>query len=372
MHIAIDLRSLQSGRVSGVENYAFNLVSNLLAVDKKNFYTFFYNAWQKTPVPDLHFVNSETRTTKIPNKLFNFALKTGILRMEKKTGDFDCLFLPNLGMYNIAPKTKLIITVHDLSPTIFPEFYDLKRRFWHKYLNYQKSYQRADLILAVSEYTKADLIKLFNVDEKKIKVINPGLDHEFFKPQSYELKRQLRNFYSLPGDFFLFLNTLEPRKNLGNLIKAFEHLSAPAFLVIAGKKGWKDKKIFQAIKQSRKSSRILSLGYIDEKDKPGIISMAKALVYPSFYEGFGFQPLEAFASGTPVVASQISSVPEIVRDCALLVNPYSSEDICKALDKILKDGALREQLIKKGAERAKAFDWTFTAARALKELNSLA
>jgi glycosyltransferase involved in cell wall biosynthesis len=371
MHIAIDLRSLQSGKISGVENYAFNLVGNLLALDKKNFYTFFFNGWHKSLAPDLNFVNSSTKITKLPNKLLNFMLKTNLVCLENIIGGFDCLLLPNLGWFNIKPETKLVITVHDLSPVIFPEFYNLKRRLWHRYLNFQKSYQRADLIFAVSECTKADLIRLFGVEDKKIKVINPGIDHEIFKLQTPEARRRLRNQYCLPGDFLLFLNTLEPRKNLDNLIKAFERLSEPVSLVIAGKKGWKDKNIFKALRHSKKSHKILYLGYVDERDKPGLISMAKALVYPSFYEGFGFQPLEAFACGTPAIVSQIASLPEIVRDCALLVNPYSIQDLCKALSRILNDQLLRRLLTQKGEARARDFNWEYTAARTLKELNNL-
>jgi glycosyltransferase involved in cell wall biosynthesis len=301
----------------------------------------------------------------------NLGFKAGYLAFEKFAGTFDCLFLPNLNQFNISPKTKLVLTAHDLSPEIYPEFYDIKRRLWHKFINYKKAYERADLIFAVSEYTKLDLSRLYGIDPVKIKVINPGLDRQVFNEQAPEKKRRFRNEHELPGEFFLFLNTIEPRKNLENLIKAFEKLDSGASLVVAGKKGWKYGNIFKMIQKSKKASKIIYLGYVDEKDKPLLISLASALVYPSFYEGFGFQPLESFAVGTPVISSQLTSLPEVVKDCAIMVNPYSVQDITRALEISLKDQNLRKILAKKGLKRAGEFDWSFTAARTLKELNNL-
>jgi glycosyltransferase involved in cell wall biosynthesis len=371
MNIAIDLRSLQSGKISGVENYALNLVENLLKIDKKNSYTFFYNSFFRKDVFEFVYVNSKTIKSRQPNKLLNSAFKLKALNFEKILGNVDCLFMPNLNQFHILPSTKLILTAHDLSPEVYPEFYDIKRRLWHKLINFRKAYTRADLIFAVSECTKLDLIRLYDIDPEKIKVINPGLDHLVFKEQALEKKRDFRNSRNLPGEFILFLNTIEPRKNLENLIKAFEKSDIDSYLVIAGKKGWKCGNIFKMIKNSKKAAKIIYLGYVSEEEKPTLISLATALAYPSFYEGFGFQPLESFAVGTPVITSQVSSLPEIVRDAALLVNPYSVADITKSLEIISNDEELRSALIKKGLQRARDFDWSFTAARTLKELNSL-
>jgi glycosyltransferase involved in cell wall biosynthesis len=124
-----------------------------------------------------------------------------------------------------------------------------------------------------------------------------------------------------------------------NLIRAFELLKSPVSLVIAGRAGWKYREILQAIKFSSKTGRIHYLGYVPEQHKPALISLAKALVYPSFYEGFGFQPLEAMACGVPTVASQVSSLPEVVGDASLLADPYSPESLARALDIVLADGA---------------------------------
>lgn len=372
MKIAIDLRSLSSGSISGVENYCLNLLDNLLEIDKKNQYVLFYNAFSPLNLGYFHFVNSQTRRTRWPNKILNIGLKTGLLNLQNLAGEFDIFFMPNLNQYNFKGKTKLVITVHDLSPVVTPEFYDLKRRLWHKSLNYQKAFKSADLLFAMSEYTKQDLIKLFSISPEKIKVIYPAVDHSLFNPliPIAEL-RAIRNRYELPGQYLLFLNTVEPRKNLKTLIKAFEKLNSPAYLVIAGKLGWKYKSDFEAIKKSKKNVKIKYIGYIKESDKPGIIKMADALIYPSFYEGFGFQPLEAMAIGTPVISSQITSLPEVVQDSALLVNPYDSEELTQAMQKILNEKNLKEILKEKGERRAENFNWRQSAQQVLENFNNL-
>lgn len=372
MRIAVDLRSLQSGFVSGVENYTLNLLEHLLSLDKQNSYLLFYNAWHKPAVETLHYLNSQIVSTRIPNKLLNLSLKAKVVSLDKFLGPVDCFFMPNLNQFNVGPHLKLVVTVHDLSPVVSPEFYDLKRRLWHKFLGFNEIFKRADKIFAVSHYTKLDLIRLFGVAETKIKVIHPGIDHKNFSDDIEPAKlRMARNLYGLPGEYILFLNTIEPRKNLNNLIKAFEILNSNADLVVAGKPGWKHRKIFRMIKKSKKASKIKYLGYIDEVYKAAVIRLAKVLVYPSFYEGFGFQPLEAMACGVPVIASQLTALPEIVRDGALLVNPYDELSIKMALEALLTNTALRQSLIAKGKNRAADFNWNETAKKVLWELTNL-
>ncbi len=372
MKIAIDLRSLSSGSISGVENYTLNLLSSLLKLDKTNQYTLFYNSFANKQLGDFHYVNSKVIHSRLPNKILNIGLKIKALKLEQLTGDFDLLFMPNLNQFNIKDKAKLVITAHDLSPVLTPEFYDAKRRLWHKFLNYKKAFSRANVLFAVSEYTKNDLIKVFGINAEKIKVIYPGLDHNLFNSREMlEEQRSLRNRYGLPGDFYLFLSTVEPRKNLKTLIRAFEQVDNSVSLVIAGRLGWKYKKDFRLIKKSKKNVKIKYIGYIAESDKPALIKLAKALVYPSFYEGFGFQPLEAFASGTPVIASGITSLPEVVSDAGLLINPYSVDDLSFALSEIVLNNALRASLIQKGLEQAKKFTWEKTAQEVLNNFKLL-
>ncbi len=372
MKIAVDLRSLSSGSISGVENYTLNLLDNLLKLDKVNQYTLFYNSVSNRQLGDFHYVNSKVVHSRVPNKLLNIGLKLKAIRLEKLAGEFDLLFMPNLNQYHIADKAKLVITAHDLSPVLTPEFYDAKRRLWHKFLNYKQAFNRANILFAVSEYTKNDLIKVFNINPEKIKVIYPGIDHDLFSPNlSEDQQRNLRNRYGLPGDFYLLLSTIEPRKNLKTLIKAFEQVNNPASLVIAGRLGWKYKRDFALIKKSKKNAKIKYIGYISESDKPALIKLAKALVYPSFYEGFGFQPLEAFGLGTPVIASQVTSLPEVVADAGLLINPYNVNDLTFALNQIVDNKLLRANLIEKGFLRAKQFTWQKCAEEVLQNFKQI-
>jgi glycosyltransferase involved in cell wall biosynthesis len=372
MKIAIDLRSLSSGTVSGVENYCMNLVEGLLERDRQNQYLLFYNAMKAKQLPDFHYVNSKVIQSRIPSKILNLAFKFNLSKVEKLTGDCDWFFMPNLNQFNISPKTKLAITVHDLSPVVTPGFYNLKRTIWHRFLNYKKAFERADVLFAVSEYTKNDLIRIFGIDQKKIKVVYPGINHRAFNRNiSADEQRAARNLYGLPGEFILFLNTIEPRKNLAGVISAFEKISSPASLVIAGRLGWKYKKDFKLIKNSKKSAKIKYIGYVEEARKPALIKLARALIYPSFYEGFGFQPLEAMAVGTPVVASHLTSLPEIMGDAGLLADPYNPNSLAGALDQILTNNDLRQILIQKGFTQAEKFKWEKTAGEVLRELNKI-
>lgn len=381
MKIAFDLRSLSTGTVSGVENYTANLLHNLLSVDKQNEYLLFYNAFKKASAPqsvdltsnfahnDFNYINSQQKISKIPSKILNLAFKLNLKKVEDFTGPVDWFYMPNLNQFSIAPQTKLAITVHDLSPVITPEFYNLKRRIWHKFLNYKKSFERANVLFAVSEHTKNDLINIFNIKPEKIVVAYPAVSSSasFQTPTEFEM-REVRNKYNLPGEYILFLNTIEPRKNLSGLIKAFENLNSNSSLVIAGRLGWKYRADFEQIKKSKKSDKIKYIGYVSEKHKLGLIKLAKALVYPSFYEGFGFQALEAMLVGTPVIASNLTSLPEVVGNAGMLVNPYSTESITLGIEKVLTDTELRNVLIKNANDQVLKFNWQITANKILENL----
>ena len=372
MKIAIDLRSLQSGGVSGVENYTLNLLEELLAIDMNNSYLLFFNGAKKISLPELSFINAKVKRTWFPNKILNLLFKFRFLTLEKLIGDFDLLFMPNLNVVNVSLKVKIIVTVHDLSFVKCPEFYDLKRKIWHKFLSPAKLFKRASRLLAVSKFTKNDLISVYNIDPQKIEVIYPGvLVNEFNQKTSIRHLREVRNVYALPKDFFLFLNTLEPRKNFINTIKAFENSDCPEHLVIAGKKGWKINDILKTIKNSSKKDKIHYIGYVNEEFKPAIIKLASALLYPSFYEGFGFQALEAMAVGTPTIVSQVSALPEVVGGGSILINPYNLRDIIMAMETLSKNDFLKDALVKKAELRVENFTWNNCAKMTLKTMEDL-
>lgn len=357
MKVAIDLRSLIGGKISGVENYAINAANAFVNSGADVFGIL--NSYKDAKVTE---VNSrlEVRKSRIPNKIFNASLLSiGVPKFESLYGDFDCLWMPDVRPFAIKDKTKLAVTVHDLSPVIHPEFYSFKRRLWHRAVNYRRTYQRADLIFTISEYTKYDLHKQFGIDNDKIAVVYPGIDHLKFKTNLDErIKHKVRDKYGLPASFILAMSTVEPRKNFDNLVQAFEKIGHPeTYLVIVGRLGWLYQNLLKRIERSPKKKRIKLIGYVDEQDKPYLISQAKAVCYPSYYEGFGFVPLEAMACGVPAITSARTAMPEVCADAALLVEPYQQNDLVDGLDQILSDQRLREYYINKGLARVKQFSW---------------
>ncbi len=371
--IAVDLRAL-GPQISGIENYLINILESPAFKDADGIFGMYNSRGEaiaetlnrrdiKMPVSRRHW----------PNRIFNLCLYFFSLpKFEKFFDKFKIYWMPDLRPYALNAKTKFALTIHDLSPVMHPEFYSLKRRIWHKMVRLGKSLRAASKIFAVSQYTKYDLSRLFKLPSEKIKVIYPGINHDIFKTTIDErLAHKVRERYELPENYILLLSTVEPRKNILNAIKAFEALEEnDVHLVIAGKLGWLYSPILKKIRTSAKRNKIKLIGYVAEQDKPFVISMASILCYPSFYEGFGFVPLEAMACGIPVITSARTSLPEICADAAILIEPRSIADLAKAMSELLRDQNLREKMRAKGLERSKQFDWRSTSQKIITELKS--
>lgn len=363
-NILVDLRSLHTSEFSGVESYTVRVLEQLLEMDRETVYHLFYNGFSQKQFEYFHFINAQYVQTRIPNKILNIALALfrypKLERLTQSTGTF---FMPNWNTLSVEPSTKVVLTVHDLSPLIMPEFYGLKARIWHRLLNIPKLIARADKLIAVSEFTMLSLIEKMGVSANKITVAPLGVDHDNYRPHlSIDRLREVRNIYGLPGDFILFVGTVEPRKNLARLIEAFEEVKEPISLVIAGKLGWKYGAILKQIERSPKRRKIMLIGYVPEADKPYIMKLARVFAWPSLYEGFGLPVIEAMAVGTPVVTSNVSSLPEVAGDSAILVNPYNTSDIANAITTLHVNEVLRDHYIQKGLERSKEFSWKKCAA----------
>jgi glycosyltransferase involved in cell wall biosynthesis len=238
---------------------------------------------------------------------------------------------------------------------------------WHKFINVKKQLREADKIIAVSKNTKNDIIELFKVKEEKIKVIYPGIDKAFKEiDKKSEKVKLIKEKYKLPESYLLYLGTLEPRKNIIGIIKAYEIFREKNIdfkkykLVIAGGTGWKSNKIFKTHKKSKYYHDIIFLGYINKKDKSYLYNGAKIFLFPSFFEGFGFPPLEAMACGVPTIVGNNSSLSEAVGDSAIQVNPYKQELVAKAIENLLKDNGLYEKYKEKGLRKSLQFNWDKT------------
>lgn len=373
MKIMVDLRSLMEtgGKISGVENYLLNVLPEMIKAE--NPFAGFYNSFKDVFMPNFK-TNFKIVRRSIPNKILNTSLAFfSQPKFEKLFGSFDVLWMPDLRPFAIKKNTKLAITAHDLSPVLHPEYYSLKRRIWHWLIKHKRSFKRADLVFAISEYTKNDLIAL-GVDPNKIQVVKHGLNHELFNTNiSEEKKRAVRIKYKLPEKFILSVSTVEPRKNIQGLIAGFVMINDPdLYLVIAGRLGWIYKGVLELANNSSKKERIIFPGYVDEADKPALISSAHIVCYPSFYEGFGFVPLEAMACAVPVITSARTAMAEICADAALLVEPMQLPELVSAINALNTDFELREHFIKKGLAHVQGFSWQKSALEISRALIQLA
>jgi len=387
MKIGIDVRCLAEGRRTGVEEYTLNLLENLLALDKENEYILFFNSFRRSPA-DFAWIkkysNVKLKTFRFPNKLLNlFFWYLGWPKIDQLLGGVDVFFAPNINFINLSQRVKFILTIHDLSFERYPETFSWKRRLWHTFINPRKLCQWADKIIAVSDSTREDIAELYKINFQKIAAMHSGVAEKFqVIDRNSEKLLAVKEKYQLPYKFILYLGTVEPRKNIVSLIRAYDHLQKYAYknnieeikkykLAIAGQQGWLTDKIFAEIKKSEFSDKILNIEFVDEADKEYVYNLASLFVYPSFFEGFGFPVLEAMACGVPVIASNNSSLPEIVGKAGILIDPDRPEEIVEAMRQVLTNKDLQTKLRDIGLKQAQKFSWTKTTKEFLKILNSL-
>lgn len=264
---------------------------------------------------------------------------------------------------------KLVPLVTDLAVYRMPEVYQRSRvLLWR--LQYAYLRRRADLFLAISEFTKREMTEILRIQPEKIKVIPMACSESMARVEDPKALAALREKYGLSEHFILFVGNNNPRKNLERTIRAFdlmkERTGLPHQLVIAGEHGWKFDRA-KALEGVRHSGEVLFTGFVPDEDMPALYSAAELFLFPTLYEGFGIPVLEAQACGTPVVTSDVSALPEVAGGSAVLVDPYDVESICGAVYAILKDKAFAAELVKKGYENVKWFSWEFAAMR-LKEI----
>ncbi|TSC53489.1 MAG: Glycosyl transferase group 1 [Parcubacteria group bacterium LiPW_39] len=380
MVIGIDIRVLARGTRTGIEEYTLNLLSRLLSLDKSIKFKLFYNAFNKVGLNYdwANLPNVEIKKFNYPNR-FVFDPLAKFLRLpkiDKMLGGVDVFFAPHFLLSPVSKDCRRIITFHDLSFEYFPEFLPWRKRFWHAFLNPRRRALQADKIIAVSGSTKNDLVDLYGLPSEKIKLIYSGVGEEFKKfPISNFQFPNIRKKYGLPEKFILYFGTIEPRKNLLGLIRAYEifrekYKIDDFKLVVAGSRGWLDKEIISAANNSKYHQDIIFTGFVAPSDKIYLYNLASLFVYPSFFEGFGFPPLEAMSCGVPVICSYTSSFPEVVGEAALMVDPYNFEEIAWAMKEVLTDQNLRDDLISKGIEHIKKFSWDRCARETLEFLIS--
>ncbi|MBI2444746.1 MAG: glycosyltransferase family 4 protein [Candidatus Magasanikbacteria bacterium] len=387
MNIAIDLRCLLNPCRTGVGEYTVGLLEAIFARDQVNEYYLLINAWGRLPaLPRWEQKNVRWVKTRWPNKLFNAAellcrrprLDQFIIRhSDFSLRQLDIFFSPHLNFTALSPGVKHILTIHDLTGELFPAWFTARQRRWHYLVKPRQQSERADLILVPSENTKRDVVEYYQIPAAKVRVLYPG-GGEVQGEREKEKGGQILKKYSLPEKFILFLGTIEPRKNITALIKAFEQSQSAASdklpatsLVIAGAPGWKNQAVYARARRSPYRDRIRFLGYVSAEEKTALYRAADLFVYPSLYEGFGFPVLEAMAASCPVITSPRGSLPEISGTAAYLANPHRPAEIAAGIRLLLTDPNRRATAIQQGLTQAKKFTWRQAAAQWLEIIQSL-
>ncbi|MGH9337197.1 MAG: glycosyltransferase family 4 protein, partial [Vicinamibacteria bacterium] len=347
----------------GIGTYLRNLIRNLPRCDSRNdYYLLCYAQDQEllkslSPAFHHHFVTA-------PNYSISehWSISLALRRIKA-----DLFHAPHYVLPALVP-CPAVVTVHDVIHLLFPQY--LPSRFAMHYARKMigRALSRAQLVMTVSKASKRDLLGFFDVDESKILVIPNGIDPSMTRDLTLEEIERVRRRFQLTGRNALFVGNIKPHKNVERLIAAFALLRQdPAFsdltLIVVGDDISKYPSLRRAVERHRVRPHVRFFGFVPEMTLVALYRAADIFVFPSLYEGFGFPPLEAMANGTPVVTSKISSLPEVVGDAALTVDPYNIEEIATAMKTLLSDGALRERLSARGRERAVSFSWEKAVAQ---------
>lgn len=373
MKIGIDARSLIRLFKTGIEYYTYHLINHLAMIDQNNEYILWLGGtFRRLNVPSdvlkLKKLNVKFRINRCPGKFINF-LQDHYPRfplVEFCIGKVDVFH--STEFLSLPQMTgKKVITIHDLTFIKEPNW--VPEGTFNKMKGIAKFAEGADLIIADSLSTKNDIIEMLKIPEDKIRAIHLGVDKIFRAIDNSDLIHRIMEKYQLRSSYILYVGSLHRRKNLVRLIEAFYQLQQDTKidcqLVLAGAKFWKSEETFKKVHELGLESRVIFTGYISEEDLIALMNGASVFTFVSLYEGFGLPPLEAMACGTPVIASNTSSLPEVVGDAGILVDPYNIDEIAQAIHDVLNSEALRAQMRRKGFERAKNFSWEKTARETL-------
>ncbi len=361
MRIGIDYTAAVRQR-AGIGRYARSLIRALARRDHENDYVLLSAG--KEPDAEPWPANFSLRALPVTDRHLSILWQKLRLPLpvEWLTGRLDLFHSPDFVLPPVR-KARTVLTIHDLSFLRHPE---CSSPALLEYLMsaVPRSVARADLILADSQSTQHDLIELMGMDPARIRVVYPAVDDTFARSNQAGVAA-VRARHDIGGPYILSLGTLQPRKNYVRLIEAFRILKdtsdIPHRLVIGGGPGWLYEPIYETIETLGLQDEVRMLGYVDEGDLPALYTGADVFCFPTLYEGFGIPVLEAMACGTPVVASNTSSLPEAAGDAALLMSPTDTEAMAEALGRVITDTDLREHLIQSGLVQCQRFSWSDSA-----------
>jgi len=335
--------------------------------DDRDQFTVFQSCRSKDPIVSGPSFAVRRLLTPVHHRLEQFTLP-----LEISTRKLDVLHSPDF-IPPFRSRYRSVITVHDLAFMLYPHF--LTKASARYYGQIDQAVRRADAIIAVSKATKRDVMRLLGVAERKITVIYEAANPFFHPMDRREATQRVKRRFGISDDFLLFVSTIEPRKNVPNLLRAFRQIlddyHVRVKLVVVGQKGWLFDEAFDLVEDLKLGEEVVFLGRVATEELLWLYNSAQALVQPSIYEGFGLMPLEAMTCGTPVVVSNVSSMPEVAGDAGLTVDPHDVDQLAVAMWRILDDTELRSSLIQKGLKRSACFSWDKTATQTLALYHSL-
>ncbi|MCL6430952.1 MAG: glycosyltransferase family 4 protein [Anaerolineae bacterium] len=373
MRVCLDASPAVYGR-AGIGRYVQELVAALVALDERLECTIFYNRARGTrdaaPRLEPPLDSLPRLTTALGDRPWRLSvLLAHLLRMRQ-----DRLFA-GVDLFHatdhVLPRVtgvRTVFTLHDLTFLLYPQAHSLANR-WYLTLMMPRFLRATGAVVAVSECTRRDAVRLYGLEEARVRVIYPGVGPQFHPADPGEVAA-VRRRYGLPERLILYVGTIEPRKNLPTLLRAYSTLRQRGCehrLAIVGREGWRCRGFWETLKELGLGGEVLTPGYVPDADLPGLYGAAEVFVFPSLYEGFGLPVLEAMACGVPVVCSAASSLPEVAGEAALLVSPGDVWALAAAIERVLDDSALRARLRAEGLARARRFTWE-AAARATLEV----
>ncbi len=374
MKIAFEGQTIAKSNMTGIGCYALNIMKNVIALGLDNSYSINIfdflgrNRSAENIAKSISIVNTEIRECKLlPYGLYaryhsifgNLPYEFYFGKKPDVTHFFNFIIPEKI-------KSKTITTVHDMVFMLYPETMNsVNYEILRKHL--ARSCKEADAIVTVSQNSRNEISELMKVPIEKIYVTYNAVDKNVYYPRKD--KGMLNRKYCIDSPYILYLGTLEPRKNVSVLIKAFSAVSkkfSGLKLVIAGSKGWKSENVYKLVNELGLENKVIFTGYVDEEDKPVLYSCAEIFVFPSLYEGFGIPPLEAMACGAPVISSNTSSLPEVIGDAGVQVDPVNEEQLTYEIEMLMGDSGARETLSRNGIIQAGKFDWRDSARTILK------
>ena len=372
MRIAIDYTAA-TRQAAGIGNYVRSLVDAMLAQDDTNQYTLLTSGRPPRERPFPTAENVRGRSLIIPDRYLNVLWYRWRLPISATffTGQVDIYHGPDFVLPPLNGKLRKVVTVHDLAFLEHPEYAVPELAAYLKKV-VPEAVEAADVVASVSQTTRQTLIEHFQTPLEKITLVPNGIRAYFRRITDPVLLEATRHKFGLKSPLVLGVGTQEPRKNHLGLIKAFHKAvstgnksTRPAMLALAGGSGWLYEETEQIVAELKLEKKVRFLGRVSDLELMMLYSLADVFVFPSFYEGFGVPPLEAMACGTPVITSNTSSLPEVVGDAAIMVNPHKINEIASAINRVLENKQLQEDLRQKGYTRAAHFTWFRSAQKML-------